>query len=132
MDAPPVFAALLDPETGGDFSVCPAVPYRAERRYVPGTCVLETTFTTDDGQVVVTDALNRDVAGLLAWLELAREVRAVQGQVPMRWRVAPAGGSAGSAHGRRIAIRRPCCGSGTRRSRSSRTAPENRGSRERR
>ena len=89
MDAPPVFAALLEPETGGDFSLCPAIPYRAERRYVPGTCVLETTFTTDDGQVVVTDALNRDVAGLLAWLELAREVRAVQGQVPMRWRVAP-------------------------------------------
>ena len=125
MDAPPVFAALLEPETGGDFSLCPAIPYRAERRYVPGTCVLETTFTTDDGQVVVTDALNRDVAGLLAWLELAREVRAVQGQVPMR-------GSAGSAHGRRIAVRRPCCGSGTRRSRSSRIAPENRGSRGRR
>jgi GH15 family glucan-1,4-alpha-glucosidase len=89
MDAPPVFGALLDPETGGSFSVCPAVPYRAERRYLPGTCVLETTFTTDGGQVCVTDAVNRDVAGLLAWLELAREIRAVHGEVPMRWRVTP-------------------------------------------
>jgi GH15 family glucan-1,4-alpha-glucosidase len=89
MDAPPVFAALLDPEAGGSFTICPAVPYRAERRYVPGTGVLETTFTTDGGQVRVTDALNRDVAGLLAWPELAREVRAVLGEVPMRWRVTP-------------------------------------------
>lgn len=89
MDAPPVFAALLDPETGGSFSVRPAVPYQAERRYVPGTNVLETTFTTESGQVRVVDALNRDVAGLLAWRELAREIRAVRGEVPMRWRVAP-------------------------------------------
>ena len=89
MDAPPVFAALLDPETGGSFTVCPAVPYRAERRYLPGTSVLETTFTTDGGQVRVTDALNRDVAGLLAWPELAREIVAVRGQVPIRWRVTP-------------------------------------------
>lgn len=89
MDAPPVFAALLDPETGGSFALTPAVPYRAERRYLPGTNVLETTFTTDAGQVRVTDAVNRDVTGLLAWPELAREVRALSGEVPMRWRVTP-------------------------------------------
>jgi GH15 family glucan-1,4-alpha-glucosidase len=89
MDAPPVFAALLDPETGGSFSLRPAVPHRAERRYVPGTNVLETTFTTDGGQVRVTDALNRDVAGLLAWPELVREIKTVHGEVPMRWRVTP-------------------------------------------
>ena len=89
MDAPPVFAALLDPESGGSFRLCPAVAYRAERRYLPGTSVLETTFTTDRGQVRVTDAVNRNVAGLLAWPELAREVRAVGGEVPMRWQVTP-------------------------------------------
>lgn len=89
MDAPPVLAALLDPETGGSFTLSPAVPYRAERRYLPDTNVLETTFTTDAGQVRVTDAVNRDVTGLLAWPELAREVRAVRGEVPMRWRITP-------------------------------------------
>jgi hypothetical protein len=80
---------LLDPETGGSFGVCPAVPYRAERRYLPGTSGLETTFTTDGGQVRVTDAVTRGVAGLLSWPELAREVRGVRGEVPMRWRVTP-------------------------------------------
>lgn len=89
MDAPPVFAATLDPEAGGSFGLSPAVPYQAERRYLPGTNVLETTFTTDGGQVRVTDALNLDVAGLLPWPELAREIRAVRGEVPMRWRITP-------------------------------------------
>jgi GH15 family glucan-1,4-alpha-glucosidase len=89
MDAPPVFAAVLDPETGGAFTLEPAVPYKATRRYLPDTNVLETTFTTDGGLVRVIDALNRDVDGLLAWTELAREVRAAAGEVPMRWRVVP-------------------------------------------
>lgn len=91
MDAPPVFAAILDPEDGGAFTLEPAVSYQAERRYLPGTNVLETTFRTSGGAVRVTDALNRDVAGSLAWRELAREVRGEAGEVPMRWRVAPGG-----------------------------------------
>jgi GH15 family glucan-1,4-alpha-glucosidase len=89
MDAPPVFAAILDPEGGGAFTLEPAVPCQAERRYLPGTNVLETTFRTDGGVVRVVDALNRDVDGPLAWTELAREVRGEAGEVPMRWRVAP-------------------------------------------
>ena len=89
MDAPPVFAAIIDPEAGGTFTLEPAVPYRATRRYLPDTNVLETTFTTDGGLVRIVDAINRDVNGPLAWTELAREVRAGLGEVPMRWRVAP-------------------------------------------
>ncbi len=89
MGSPPVFAAVLDPGTGGAFTLEPAVPYRVSRRYLPDTNVLETTFSTDGGLVRVVDALNRDGDGLLAWTELAREVRAGTGEVPMRWRVAP-------------------------------------------
>jgi GH15 family glucan-1,4-alpha-glucosidase len=89
MDAPPVFAALLDPASGGDFTLEPAEPYRTRRRYLPDSNVLETTFTTDGGLVRVVDALNRDADGLLGWAELAREVRCGHGEVPMRWRVAP-------------------------------------------
>jgi GH15 family glucan-1,4-alpha-glucosidase len=88
MDAPPVFAAILDPG-GGSFTLEPTVPYQAERRYLPGTNVLETTFRTDRGAVHVVDALNRDVDGPLPWTELVREVRGTAGEVPMRWRVAP-------------------------------------------
>ena len=89
MDSPPIFAAVLDPGTGGVFTLEPAVPYRTERRYVPDTNVLETTFITGGGHVRVTDAVNRSVDGLLAWAELARQVQADAGEVPMRWRVAP-------------------------------------------
>lgn len=89
MDSPPLFGAALDPGTGGQFPLHPAVPCRVERGYLPDTNVLETTFITDTGQVRVTDALNRNPDGLLAWTELVREVQAVRGEVPMRWRVAP-------------------------------------------
>lgn len=89
MDDPPVFGALLDPDTGGSFALTPAVPYEAQRRYLPDTNVLETTFTTEAGAVRVVDALTRDVDGLPGWAELVREVRPVHGEVPMRWRVSP-------------------------------------------
>ena len=89
MDAPPVLAAILDPEAGGTFTLEPTVSYQVTRRYLPDTNVLETTFTTDGGLVRIVDAINRDVNGPLAWAELAREVRAGLGEVPMRWRVAP-------------------------------------------
>jgi len=72
MGAPPAFSALIDPQSGGSVSLCPAVPCHAERRYLPDTNVLQTTFGTVGGQVRVTDAVDRDVAGLLAWPELAR------------------------------------------------------------
>jgi GH15 family glucan-1,4-alpha-glucosidase len=58
MDSPPVFAALLDPEEGGCLTLEPAVPYQVERRYLPGTNVLETTFSTGQGRVRVIDSLN--------------------------------------------------------------------------
>jgi GH15 family glucan-1,4-alpha-glucosidase len=58
MDSPPVFAAILDSLDGGCFTLEPAVRYRVRRRYLPGTNVLETTFSTRDGAVRVIDSLN--------------------------------------------------------------------------
>ena len=57
-DSPSVFAALLDRDAGR-FRLGPAelrVPIA--RRYDPGTNVLETTWTTGDGWLVVRDALS--------------------------------------------------------------------------
>jgi hypothetical protein len=88
MDSPPVFAAILDPRDGGCFTLEPAVPYRVSRRYLPGTNVLETTFSTRDGAVRVIDSLNQGTNGPLPWAELARDIRPDRGEVPMRWRVA--------------------------------------------
>jgi GH15 family glucan-1,4-alpha-glucosidase len=89
MDSPPLFAAVLDPELGGCFTLEPSVPYEAGRRYLPDTNVLETTFCTSGGTVRVIDSLNQSASGLLPWAELARDIRPGEGEVPMRWRVAP-------------------------------------------
>ena len=87
IDSPPVFAAILDPRDGGCFTLEPTVPYQVKRRYLPGTNVLETTFSTQGGAVQVLDSLNQGANGLLPWAELARDIRPEHGEVPMRWRV---------------------------------------------
>jgi GH15 family glucan-1,4-alpha-glucosidase len=89
LDSPPAFAAILDAGQGGRLELEPAVGYTSTRRYRPGTPVLETTFSTGSGTVTVVDALNRQGNHPLPWTELARVVRAEDGEVPMRWRVAP-------------------------------------------
>jgi GH15 family glucan-1,4-alpha-glucosidase len=57
MDSPSVFGAILDRDAGG-FRVAPAdVSVPAARRYIPGTMVLETSWETRMGWVIVRDAL---------------------------------------------------------------------------
>jgi GH15 family glucan-1,4-alpha-glucosidase len=89
LDAPPAFAALLDPEHGGRFRLAPDGPYDVSRRYVDETNVLETTFRTPQGTVRVTDALTVGMAGPLPWAELVRRVECVDGSVTMQWQVQP-------------------------------------------
>ncbi|MET8140741.1 glycoside hydrolase family 15 protein [Sphaerisporangium sp. NPDC005288] len=55
-DSPSLFAAMLD-ERAGSWSIRPAGPYAVTRRYLPQTMVLETTFETATGVLVLTDAL---------------------------------------------------------------------------
>ena len=58
MDSPSVFGAILDRDAGG-FRVGPAdVRVPAARRYIPGTMVLETSWETRMGWVIVRDALS--------------------------------------------------------------------------
>jgi GH15 family glucan-1,4-alpha-glucosidase len=93
-DSPALFSRLLDPDAG-HFSIAPAAPYTVTRAYVPGTLVLETTFTTDDGVVRLTDALavpagqrGHDL-GKDAPHELLRSVEGVAGEVELRLELAP-------------------------------------------
>ncbi len=55
-DSPSVFGRLLD-DDAGHWSIQPAGEYTARRRYLDGTLVLETSFRTPTGVVVLTDAL---------------------------------------------------------------------------
>jgi alpha,alpha-trehalase len=93
-DSDAVFAALLDPDAG-HWSITPAGSFSSTRRYLPGTLVLETTFTTDTGEVTLTDAMvfaegqrGHDV-GLDAPHELLRSVKGVSGEVELRMELAP-------------------------------------------
>jgi GH15 family glucan-1,4-alpha-glucosidase len=93
-DSPALFSRLLDPDAG-HFQIAPTAPYTVARAYVPGTLVLETTFTTDDGVVRVTDALafpegqrGHDL-GKDAPHELLRCVEGVSGSVELRLEVCP-------------------------------------------
>jgi alpha,alpha-trehalase len=55
-DSASIFARILDP-AAGHWSIRPRGSFSTERRYLPGTLVIETTFTTDTGVVRLTDAM---------------------------------------------------------------------------
>jgi GH15 family glucan-1,4-alpha-glucosidase len=93
-DSPAVFAQILDPE-GGHWQIKPSGPYRSERRYLPGTLVIETTFATETGSVRLTDAMafadgQRDhELGLGVPHLLLRSVEGVIGEVELQLVLAP-------------------------------------------
>ena len=56
-DSPALFAALLDAANGGQFAIRPTAPFTVERRYLPDTNILQTTFRTAEGVVELTDLM---------------------------------------------------------------------------
>ncbi len=88
-DSPSLFGRLLDWESGGFFRIAPDVPYESQRRYVPDTNILETTFVSDDGEASVIDfmpALTEDEkrAALQPLRAILRIVECRRGRMPMR------------------------------------------------
>lgn len=93
-DSPALFARILDPDAG-HWSIRPAEAFTSKRRYLPGTLVVETTFTTDSGVVRLTDALaladgqrGHDL-GTDAPHELVRTVECVSGRMELSMELAP-------------------------------------------
>jgi GH15 family glucan-1,4-alpha-glucosidase len=85
-DSPSIFAALLDREGGGRFCVRPVGPFRSERRYLPDSNVLETTFHTADGAVALRDLMpvateEEKRIALRPEHEILREVEGLHGEV---------------------------------------------------
>lgn len=92
-DSPALFAAILD-EKAGRWSVSPAGPFRATRRYVDGTNVLETLFDTPSGSLLLTDLMpvmsedeKRNV--LLPDHQILRQLECRRGEVEVEIRFQP-------------------------------------------
>src|SRR4051812_21487565 len=93
-DSDAIFARILDPD-GGHWSIRPVGEYAVERRYVAGTLVIETTFTTAAGVVRVRDAMafapgqrGHDL-GYDAPHQVLRSVEGVSGSVELEMELVP-------------------------------------------
>ena len=85
-DSPSIFAAILDKQKGGYWSIRPSTDFRTERRYVGHTNVLQTEFTTNSGRATLTDLMpvaaedfKRSV--LLPDHEILRTVMCTEGEI---------------------------------------------------
>src|SRR5215211_2366780 len=93
-DSDAIFARLLDADAG-HWSIRPAGSFTTARRYLPGTLVIETTFTTDTGSVRLRDAMafpdgqrGHDL-GFDAPHEVLRGVEGIDGEVELIMELAP-------------------------------------------
>lgn len=57
-DSPSLFARILDSERGGYWQISPIGANTSTHRYLPNTNVLETTFNSDTGQVLLIDFMD--------------------------------------------------------------------------
>src|SRR3954464_1047754 len=86
---PAVFPRLPAPHAG-HWSIAPVGPSTSERHYLPGTLVIETTFTTATGSVRLIDAMGFAAGqrghglGRNAPHEVLRLVEGVSGSVELR------------------------------------------------
>jgi GH15 family glucan-1,4-alpha-glucosidase len=82
-DSDACFAALLGTPDHGRWLITPQSEIkRTDRRYLPGTAILETTFETDDGVAQVIDFMPRTADE--EYVDVMRLVRGVRGRVRMR------------------------------------------------
>jgi GH15 family glucan-1,4-alpha-glucosidase len=91
-DSPSIFARLLDPVSGGCFSISPRNPFTSKRRYREATCVLETTFEARSGQVRILDLmpfLDDDSRRLRPMREVLRIIEGVAGEVDLTVSIDP-------------------------------------------
>lgn len=93
-DSGSIFAAILDHEAGGAWSITSASRCEIARRYIPNTNVLETRSTAVEGTAILTDFMpvaTEEQKREMLWPEheLIRRVECCAGQVKLNLRFAP-------------------------------------------
>jgi len=92
LEARPVFGRILDWDKAGFFRIAPLDDdYESTRRYLPGTNVLETTFRTPGGTLVLTDffAFRPPETGGHPDHQLIRIARCGEGEVAVKVKLVP-------------------------------------------
>jgi GH15 family glucan-1,4-alpha-glucosidase len=85
MDSPTVFAGLLDPEKGGEFTVTPALTdARTMQLYVPETNILMTRWMAVAGSVELTDFMPHPETEPRVPVSVLRCIRVPRGKVRIR------------------------------------------------
>jgi GH15 family glucan-1,4-alpha-glucosidase len=87
-DSASIFAAILDPQIGGHWSIRPSQASEVARRYIHNTNVLETEFSTASGKIVLTDFMSVASEGQkkkqhFPEHELVRQVKCDSGEVEL-------------------------------------------------
>jgi GH15 family glucan-1,4-alpha-glucosidase len=92
-DSPSLFASLLDPRTGGSWTIHPTSSYRSGHRYHGETTILETEFVGPEGKAMLIDFM--DMTGMRHGIEkkppgrLVRLVRCLEGEMEVENRIQP-------------------------------------------
>ncbi|HEX7860618.1 MAG TPA: glycoside hydrolase family 15 protein [Verrucomicrobiae bacterium] len=87
-DSPSIFAALLDPEKGGHFSIAPELNNaRHKQIYLPDSNILLTRFLSVDGVVEISDFMPVEQGA--GAHNLVRRVKCVRGEANIRMVCAP-------------------------------------------
>ena len=97
-DSPAIFAALLDREEGGHFSITPVDDYQSAQKYITDTNVLETDFETAQGKARLLDAFTvmteaQKEETLFPEHEILRVLEGISGTV--QWKIASLIGKTG-------------------------------------
>ncbi len=87
-DSASIFGAILDPKIGGAWRIRPAQESKVSRRYINDTNVLETTFSSSSGKIVLTEFMpvaSEEQKKRMLWPEheLVRQLKCTDGKVEL-------------------------------------------------
>lgn len=90
MDSPSCFGRILDWNSGGYCQIVPVGKYQTSRQYLESSMVLETTFSTAEGEARVLDCFTMRAGGQHnPHQQILRSIQGVKGSVELRIDVEP-------------------------------------------